>query len=436
MSTALSDTPLREADNTYNFHRWQDSIRSAVRATRSATKSNWKLPLVLDDTGADEVIAATEVLLSGQLSMSRKVDEFEKEFAAYVGAPYAVMVNSGSSANLLALAAATNNQRRRHLRPGDEVLVPAVCWSTSVWPIVQMGLKPVFVDVIPETMNIDINDFRSKINCNTRGVVFVHVLGNSANMDECLEIAREHHLITIEDTCESLGSSYKGRMLGSLGEFGTYSFFFSHHMTTGEGGMVVCHTQEDYDLCRCLRAHGWSRMHSNKTAFEQLYSDVDPRFLFVNLGYNLRPMEISGAIGLVQLKKLTRMNNTRIENRRNLVDALLNHPKYRGQFTFPVESEGVCAAWFGFPIFLSEVYQNRIGEFKEYLTNKGIDNRPIVSGNFVRQPALAKIGIAANPEDYPGAEQIHHRGLFVGLHAQQMSGELVAEIADIILSFF
>jgi len=174
------------------------------------------------------MLAMIDSLLTGQLSMGPNVLKMEEAFCKYTGSKYAVMVNSGSSANLLALSAAYFvhlDNEKKCLRPGSEVLVPAVCWSTSVWPIVQLGLKPVFVDVDPFTLNVCLKDLRKKITKNSSGFVAVHVMGNACNMDELLEICEEFNLVLIEDTCESLGSKFKNKLLGTFGEYGTYSFF-------------------------------------------------------------------------------------------------------------------------------------------------------------------------------------------------------------------
>ena len=256
-------------------------------------------PLVDSSYDNQEIISCMATLLSGQLTMSTRVREFETSFARYCGAPYAVMVNSGSSANLLAFSALTNPLRARHLQPGDKVAVPAVCWSTSLWPIIQTGLIPVLVDADPMTLNLLIPSLRSALQRHElKAVMMVHILGNSTHMKELLDLVATHQLQLVEDTCESLGSRYDGRVLGTLGEFGTFSFYFSHHMTTIEGGMVLAKTEADYDLLKCLRAHGWSREQSNRSALESANGHIDPRFLFVNVGYNLRPMEIQAAFGL------------------------------------------------------------------------------------------------------------------------------------------
>ena len=343
------------------------------------------------------------------------------------------MVNSGSSANLLALAVAVNPWRKRRFQAGDEVLVPAVCWSTSVWPLIQMNLKPVFVDVDPRTLNIDIADMKKKTTAKTKGLLAVHVLGNCAPMDEVMSFARERDWIVIEDTCESLGSTWQKKALGTLGDMGTYSFYFSHHMTTGEGGMVVARTQEDYDLLKCLRAHGWTRELSNRAELEAQHSIVDSRFLFVNVGYNFRPMEVQAALGITQLAKLTRMNENRVRNWTNLTNALKMHPKWNGQLIFPQAPEGASPVWFGFPAILADSVAGSLRDYLAKLSELGVENRPVVSGNFARQPGLKLFDSDTDWQALKGAERIHQRGFFIGLHAQLLPAEKVMDLAGRLL---
>ena len=378
----------------------------------------------------------TEVLLSGQLTMSTRVREFEENFAAYVGAPYAVMVNSGSSANLLATAVAANPRRSKHLKAGDEVLVPAVCWSTSVWPLIQMNLKPVLVDVDPRTLNIDVADLKRKISTRSRALMAVHVLGNCAPMDDVTAVVRAHDLLLIEDTCESLGSRWRGQVLGTLGDFGTYSFYFSHHMTTGEGGMVVCRTLEDYDLLKCLRAHGWSRELSNRAELERQHPDVDPRFLFVNVGYNLRPMEVQGALGLKQLARLDEMNAARVANAHGLIRQIKAHADWTNQLEFTVAPWGAEPVWFGLPVRLTDKSSSKLSSYLGALTRRGVEHRPIVSGNFARQPGLMSSDFSVDPATLPGAESINHRGLFIGLPGDLLSNERLLQLAEHLVTAF
>jgi CDP-6-deoxy-D-xylo-4-hexulose-3-dehydrase len=366
--------------------------------------------------------------------MGEKVREFEKRFAEHVGARYAVMVNSGSSANLLAVSAAINPVRSKHLAAGDYVAIPAVCWSTSLWPLTQLGLKPILVDVDPETLNLSLDSLRRAIAAfPIKALMMVHVLGNSTDMDALLPLLEAHQILLIEDTCESLGSSYAGKALGTLGEFGTYSFYFSHHMTTIEGGMVVAQTPEDNDLLRCLRAHGWSREQSNKDQLERENPNIDPRFLFVNSGYNLRPMEIQAAFGLEQLTRLDGMNRQRKTNATLMHDAFIQHPKWAGQLEFPVAGRNIDACWFGFPFLLAEQAKVERKKFTELLMQAGIDTRPIVSGNMALQPAVKLFDVDQTLGPFVGAQQIHERGVFVGVHAKPITRERIQWLANTIL---
>lgn len=416
---------------------WKSTIAAEFARRHRDTdgsKAN-QFPLIASTIFVEEIISAVDCVLNGQLTMHSHVREFEELFAKKVGAPFAVMCNSGSSANLLALAALTNKLRSEKLSPGDEVLIPAVCWSTSLWPIMQMGLTPVFVDVDPKTMNVDIPDLESRITNRTRAFLAVHVLGNSCDMDELLRVCNAHDLHLVEDTCESLGSSYGGKTLGTFGSFGTYSFYYSHHITTGEGGMVVCQNQEDADLLRCLRAHGWTRELSNKEAIHRAYPHVDERFMFVNVGYNLRPMELSGAIGKCQLGRLDVMNSNRKQNRERLLSALMSSPKWQGQLKFPCAPDGADPAWFGFVAFLRDDLKSTLKEYLNFLTGKKVENRPVISGNFVHQPAIKTFGIKTDAKGYPGAEYIGSAGFFIGVHTYALSETQIAFLSDTLLSF-
>ena len=388
-------------------------------------------PLVDSSYDNQEILRCIDTLLSGQLTMGHRVKEFETEFAKSIGCPYAVMVNSGSSANLLAVSAVINPIREKRLKPGDRVAVPAVCWSTSLWPLVQLGLKPVLVDVDPETLNMSIPALRKAMqNQSIAAVMMVHILGNSTNMSALLEIVNENGMVLIEDTCESLGSSHLGKALGTLGDFGTYSFYFSHHMTTIEGGMVVCNTLEDYDLLRCLRAHGWSREQSNRNELETKNPEIDPRFLFVNVGYNLRPMEIQASFGLEQLKRLDAMNDNRKINAAKMRDAFTIHPQWRGQIVFPAAPAGIDACWFGFPFIVNDMPGFNYTAFTEILMRNRIDTRPIVSGNMALQPAVRMFDIDLSQGPFHGAQRIHDHGVFIGVHAKILQDDRIEWLAD------
>ena len=207
-------------------------------------------PLVDDDFRKKDLKSAIKVIKTGKITMSTNVTNFENQFSKKVRNNFSVMTNSGSSANLLALQCLINPYRKKKLNKGDEVLIPALCWSTSLWPIIQSGLKPVFVDVDINNLNIDLNDMERKISKKTKAIMLVHVLGNCPNMKLLIKLKKKYNLILIEDTCESLGTKYNGKFLGTFGEFSTYSFYTSHQISSGEGGMISCKSREDYEIIR------------------------------------------------------------------------------------------------------------------------------------------------------------------------------------------
>ena len=253
-----------------------------------------------------DINLAIKVIKSKQLTMSKITNNFEKEFSKYLGVKYSVMVNSGSSANLLSLFVAKYSY---NLKNGDEVIIPSICWSTSLWPIIQAGLKPVFVDVNLRDYNASLEEIISKISKKTKAILLIHVLGTSLKIDKLLKFTKKKKILIIEDTCESLGSKFKNKYLGTFGNFGTFSFYYSHQITSGEGGMVVTNNKKDYDLLKIMRAHGWDRdIDTNKRNSK--------KFNFINMGFNLRPLEVSAVIANNQLKRLKKFSLIRSINRK------------------------------------------------------------------------------------------------------------------------
>ncbi|CAF3841484.1 unnamed protein product [Rotaria sp. Silwood1] len=243
VDSQASNTVLLNSSSEHNTcSSWRSSIASEWNARHSTDIKNTStlFPPAMNPFGEDEVLSMTEVLLTGRLTMGIEVEKAEKKFAQIVGVPYAIMVNSGSSANLLAVSAITNKLRAVHCNPDDHILVPAVCWSTSVFPLIQNGLRPIFVDVDPRTFNVSIVELERKMASRVKAVMAVHVLGNSIDMQQLMKFIKRYKLILIEDTCESLGSfsstdkTNERKMLGTFGDFGTFSFYFSHHITSGE----------------------------------------------------------------------------------------------------------------------------------------------------------------------------------------------------------
>ena len=361
----------------------------------------------------DDIIKASKVLFSKKITMGNITKIFEKKFAKFIGSKYALMVNSGSSANLLAMFALINPLKKNYLKPGDECLIPALCWSTSLWPIVQAGLRPKFVDVDPMTLNISIDDLKKKINKRTKAIMSVHVLGNTTNMDELNKIIKKKKLFLIEDTCESLGSKYSKKYLGTLGDFGTYSFYYSHQITAGEGGMVVCNDRKNYEILHSLRAHGWDRGLKNKKK----------NFNFINSGFNLRPTETSAAIGYSQLKKLNKFKKIRSSNRNKIIKKLQSSKKWREQFTFIYPAKNLDPSWFGLPILINKPYIKKKRKFLNYLNKNFIETRPIISGNFLNQKSISLYKLNQSKEKFPNAQNIDDRGFFIGVHVNPISNK-------------
>ena len=376
-------------------------------------------PLSVPLYGPEEVSAALVALLEQNVTMGSIVREFEQLFASFLGVRHAIMVNSGSSANLLAVSAVSELTVENGLRPGDEVIVPAVTWATTVSPILQLGCVPVLVDIDVETLNMRPDAVREALSPTTRAVMPVHLLGNPVDMAPVMEIADENGLWVIEDTCESLGSEIAGRKVGSFGHFGTFSFYFSHHITTIEGGMIVTSDDHLADLARSQRAHGWSRDMSTRAQLERENPRIDPHFLFVNLGYNLRPTEMQAAFGLVQLPRLEEFNRARRENARFLTEAL---EPYAGHgMKLVSEQEGGRSTWFGFSVLLDDAETR--WRLRDHLEARKIATRPIVAGNLAHQPAFC-----SNPHrivgELPNATAIGERGLFIGNHPSLTQGHL------------
>ena len=373
-----------------------------------------KYQLTPDSFSNDDIIQGINTLLNKKITMSNITKKFEQEFAKKVGAKYALMVNSGSSANLLAFFTLINPMKQNRLKPGDECIIPSLCWSTSLWPIVQSGLKPKFVDIDISTLNISIDELKKKITKKTKAIMAVHILGNSTNMIELNKIIKKKNLYLIEDTCESLGSNYKKKTLGTFGDFGTYSFYYSHQITSGEGGMIVCNDKKNYEILHSLRAHGWDRGLNNKN---------QKSFNFINSGFNLRPTETSAAIGYSQLKKLNRFKKIRSSNRNKIIKKLRTSSMWRNQFTFINPVKNLDPSWFGLPILINKPYVKKKKKFLKYLNRNFVETRPIISGNFLNQKSIDLYKLNQSKEKFPNAQNIDDRGFFIGVHVNPISNK-------------
>lgn len=383
------------------------------------------LPLATATWDDAEYRAIDEVVASGRFTMGPQVEEFEREFAAVLGSRSAVMVNSGSSANLVGIAAAVHDPDI-DLSPGDEVIVPAVSWATTYYPVTQAGLVLRFVDIDERTLNLDLDQLEERIGPRTRAVFAVNLLGNPLDFARLQEICDRRGLVLFEDNCESLGARFDGRPAGSFGVFGSHSTFFSHHISTMEGGVVVTDSVYLEQAMRSLRAHGWTReLPSDNLVFPKSGDPFEDLFRFVLPGYNVRPLEMSGAIGRQQLRKLP-----------NIVDARrANAAHYRallgGSDAVDIQQETGESSWFGFALLLKGPLAGRRRELVAALAQAGVESRPIVAGNFVRNPVMAHLP-ADVPASLPAADRVHVDGLFIGNHHYPIEAALgrVAEVLE------
>ena len=388
----------------------------------------------------EDISIGKKVLNSKRITMASNTRNFEVDFAKKIGAKYALMVNSGSSANLLATFAAGNISREKSLKRGDEILIPALCWSTSLWPLVQFGLKPVFVDINYKTLNVDINDLKKKITKKTKGIMLINVLGISSDLKQISIIAKQRNLIVIEDNCESLGSKLNNKYLGTFGDFGTFSFYYSHQITSGEGGMVVCKRKEDYDILFALRSHGWlggTRFYKRNLSTYDKYArknpNLDPRYIFVNSGFNLRPTDIQGAIAHNQFKRLNKLKNQRNNNRNKIIKNLMQSKNWNDQFSFIEVPKRIEPSWMGLPILINERYKEKKQKFVNYLDEIGIETRPIISGNFLNHPAAKLYKLDKNKKTFKNAQKVQELGFIIGLHTKKITDHQLKLIKD---SFF
>ncbi len=391
--------------------------------TDSRSELTW--PLASSSWDELEVNAMHDVISSGFFSMGKVTKEFEEKFASWSGRKFAVMVNSGSSANLIAVAAMRYVLDQNSLGPDGfigEVIVPAVSWSTTYFPFFQNQYKLVFVDVNPKTFNIDVDALKQAVTDRTRGICAVNLLGNPADWQEIKKIAEENNLWTVEDNCESMGAESEFGTTGTFGDVSTFSFFYSHHICTMEGGMVVCDNEDLYDALRSLRAHGWAREIPLEREFlgQTRSSGWQENFRFYLPGYNVRPLELPAAVGLRQLDKFPNTLTVRRENARRLIKAL-----ERNKSNWLLQEANLGSSWFTFGFV--NTHPERASAYRDNLVQlfdkHRIQSRPIVAGDFTRNPVFEIIQgrISGTLE---GARIINDAGLMIGNHHFDLSANI------------
>lgn len=368
-----------------------------------------------------EYAAIQRVIDSDMFTMGKEVAQYEKDFAAFFGSKYALMVSSGSTANLLMIASLffTKNESLK-LKRGDEIIVPAVSWSTTYFPLQQYGLKVKFVDIDLNTLNMDLDKLEAAITENTRAILSVNLLGNPNDFNRMQEIIAGRDIFILEDNCESMGATIDGKQAGTFGVMGTYSSFFSHHIATMEGGCVVTDDEELYHILLCIRAHGWTRNlpKFNKVTGEKSDDHFEESFKFVLPGYNVRPLEMSGALGIEQLKKLPNFIETRRKNAKLFQSLFENHPYLQ------IQRETGKSSWFGFSLMIKPGAPYSRKELVKLLTQNGIECRPIVTGNFLKNKEVLVHFDHEVSGSLEAAEYLDEYGLFVGNHQNEIEKEI------------
>jgi CDP-6-deoxy-D-xylo-4-hexulose-3-dehydrase len=402
-----------------------------------------RIPLASSGLRPKDIEAAIAVINSGNLTMGENVSNFEAQMASYLGVSNFIMMNSGSSANLAIFEALLRPAiGDPMLKQGDGVIVPAIAWPTTVWPIIQLGLKPIFVDIDPLTLGVDIQKVVELINNkenNIKAIFPIHPLGRSLDNSKLIEICTNLNVILLNDVCESLGSWQNKKHTGTLGLAGSFSFYFSHHITTMEGGGVSTNDELFANDLRSIRSHGWSRDRKDVANWNNKSTKNDSKFLFITSGFNVRPMEIQAAIGISQLKDLNKF----VERRRQIakyIGSLLRNSAYNliGSEIIDDEILQESHSWMLLPI--QSIAKNKIeGKQKllHHFENNDIETRPVLTGNFLDQPAMKRIyKDSPDPRKFPVADEISNSTFLIGAHhdltdAQiEYIGEKITEVVN------
>ena len=367
--------------------------------------------------GSEEEEAIQRVVRSGRYTMGEHVKRFEEDFARKFGVKHALMVSSGSTANLVGVAALFY-KKERPLQRGDEIIVPSISWATTYYPLQQYGLRLRFLDVELDTLNMDVARLEQALTSRTRAVMAVSLLGNPCALDVLRKFCDKHGLYLFEDNCESMGAELNGKLCGTFGDIGTFSSFFSHHISTMEGGILVTNDTELYHLARTIRAHGWTRdVPSDSPIYEKHSDDFYEAYRFILPGYNARPLELSGAIGIEQLKKLDNMVQVR---RRN---AALFTKLFAGDDRFIIQRENGKSSWFAFTVILNPKYGIDRARVMQALKDADIGYRIITGGNFLRHDVIKHFDYDCVGE-IVHANTAHDRGFFVGNHPHDISPQI------------
>ena len=381
------------------------------RETKKFEHGKTPIPLSIPTFNHEEVTECMQSLVSTFVTMGDKVKKFEKMFSDYLKIKSSVLVTNASAANLLALSVLTNPSIKNYLKPGDEIITPALTFATTVYPILDVGCVPVLCDIDLETLNIDEKKIEKLITKKTKALMPVHLLGNPCKIDVIKKIAKKHNLFLIEDAADSSGAEYHKKKVGTFGDLSTFSFFYTHIMTTIEGGMLCSNNDKFAELGKSKRAFGWIRDLKDKKKIEKKCKNIDSRFLFVTRGYNFKPTEIQGAFGIHQIKKLNSFVEARRKNANHWYKTL---KKYKDFFLTICEQPNTKSAWYGFPIIVQKKAPFDRQELIDFLNKKGVATRPILSGNIAQQPVAKEFFFKKG--NLKNAEFVNDYSFWIGNH--------------------
>ena len=374
---------------------------------------NWGL--INDNVTKSDREVLSDFILSGErLTNGHKVKEFEKQWSEWLGVNYSVMVNAGASANYMSIAMV------KELVGIGEVIVPPLGWVSDISSVVQLGMTPVFVDISMDNLAITSENIKNAITPNTKAIVLVHCLGFNGITDEIINIAKENDLILIEDCCESHGAKFKDKKIGTFGDISLFSFYFGHHMTTIEGGMVCVNTEKLYDLAKLFRSHGMTREASTNLQEQYIikYPELNPLFTFAVAGFNMRSTEINAVLGIEQLKRLDFNIKRRIENLKTWLNNL-DDDKFFVNFNIEGNSN------FSLPLILNKKYENKIGLVCKILIDESVEYRlgTAGGGNQARQPYLENFNYLINGK-LTITNYIHSNSLYIGNHIELTDSQI------------
>ena len=370
--------------------------------------NNFYLPLMSDNIDKEDIKSLIDFLSQDtipKLTNGPKVSEFENEWGNWLGTKYNLMVNSGASANELTMLALN------YIHGDGEIIVPPLTWISDISSVIFSGFKPVFCDINLKNLSFDLNRLKDAITEDTKAIFLTHVLGVNGLTDEILKICEDRNILLIEDVCESHGTTFKGQKVGSFGFASNFSFYFAHHMSTIEGGMICTNDEKFYQICRALRSHGMMREMTDDALKQQIINentDLNKDFIFIRPSHNFRSTELNAVIGLSQLKKLDNNNLRRINNFKYFMEKI-DPVKYHTE----IEMEGQCN--YAFIVILKDSSFSTRDKVESTLSENGIEFRRGLSGggNQLRQPYFKKY-YNINYDDYPNMEHVHNFGWYIG----------------------